>query len=205
MAQSQLNTSPNLFPSAQIDAATKWPEVIKMNNNTTAERTIEILRSLFCRLGLPNQIVSDNGSQFTSDAYHQFCTNNGICQILVAPYHPRSNGEAERFVQTFKNTIRRGKQVGIQKALCQFLLKYRTTPHPSTGETPSKLMFGREIKIRLHMLHPKEMEKPKQQTTALAHTRKFESNDPVWIRHYTGKPKWIAGKSYPRQDPLAIK
>ena len=43
-----------------IDAATKWPEVIKMNN--TAERTIEILRSLFSRFGLPNQIVSDNGA-----------------------------------------------------------------------------------------------------------------------------------------------
>ena len=44
------------------------------------------------------------------------------------------------------------------------------------------------------MLHPEEMEKPKQQTTALAHTRNFESDDPVWIRNYTGKPKWIAGK-----------
>ena len=61
-----------------IDAATKWPEVIKMNNNTRAERTTEILRSLFSRLGLPNQIVSDNGPQFASDAYNQFCTNNGI-------------------------------------------------------------------------------------------------------------------------------
>ena len=70
-----------------IDAATKWPEVIKMNNNTTAERTIEILRSLFSRFGLPNQIVSDNGPQFTSDTYHQFCVNNGIRRTLIAPYH----------------------------------------------------------------------------------------------------------------------
>ena len=59
--------------------------------------------------------------------YHQFCTNNGIRRTLVAPYHPRSNGEAERFVQSFKNPIRKEKHVGIQKALCQFLLKYRTT------------------------------------------------------------------------------
>ena len=61
-----------------IDAATKWPEVIQMNSNTKAERTIEVLRSLFSRLGIPNQIVSDNGPQFTSDMYYQFCTNNGI-------------------------------------------------------------------------------------------------------------------------------
>ena len=96
-----------------INAATKWPEVIKMNNDSTAEQTIEILRSLSSRFGLPNQIVSDNGPQFTSDVYHQFCTNNGIRRTLVAPYHPRSNGEAERFVQSFKNAIRRGKHVGI--------------------------------------------------------------------------------------------
>ena len=119
-----------------IDAATKWPEVIKMNNDTTAERKIEILRILFSRFGLPNQIVSENGPQFISDVYHQFCTNNRIRQTLVAPYHPRSNGEVERFVQSFKNAIRKGKHAGMQKGLCQFLLKYCTTPHPKTGETP---------------------------------------------------------------------
>ena len=188
-----------------IDAATKWPEVIKMNNNTTAERTIEILRSLFSRLGLPNQIVSDNGPQFISDQYHQFCINNGIRRILISPYHPRSNGEAERFVQTFKSAIRRGKHVGLQKALCQFLLKYRTTPHPSTGETPSKLMFGREIKTRLHKLHPDEVEKPKQQTSAKAHTRELEPDDRVWIRNYRGKPKWIAGKVIAKTGPVSYK
>ena len=42
-----------------IDAATKWPEVIKMNSDTTAEWTIEILQSLFSRFGLPNQIISE--------------------------------------------------------------------------------------------------------------------------------------------------
>ena len=102
-----------------IDTATKWLEVIKMNNNTTAERTIEILRSLFSRFGLPNQIVSDNGPQFTSDTYHQFCVNNGIRRTLIAPYHPRSNGEAERFVQTFKSAI---KLWGYRKLCVSFCL-----------------------------------------------------------------------------------
>ena len=87
------------------------------------------------------------------------------------------------------------------------MLKYRTTPHPiaSTGETPSKLMFGREIKTRLHMLHPDAKETPKQQTTALAHTRKLESADPVWIRNYSGKPKWIAGKVISKTGPVSYK
>ena len=46
-----------------MDAASKWAEVIKMNNKTAAEHTIDVLRTLFSTLGLPNQIVSDNGPQ----------------------------------------------------------------------------------------------------------------------------------------------
>ena len=95
--------------------------------------------------------------------------------------------------------------MGIQKALCQFLLKYRSTPHPSTGETPSKLMFGREIRTRLHMLHPNEMEKPRQQETAKALTRTFKANDPVWVQNYTGKPKWLAGKIVAETGPVSYK
>ena len=188
-----------------IDAATKSPEVIKMNNNTTAEQTIEVLRSLFSRLGLPSQIVSDNGPQFTSEAYQKFCINNGIRLTLTAPYHPRSNGEAERFVQTFKNAIRRAKTVGIQKAFCQFLLKYCTTPHPSTRETPSKLMFGREIKTRLQLLHPNELEETHQKTAAKVHTRQFKCDDKVWVRIYSGKSKWIAGKITAITGPVSYK
>ena len=90
------------------------------------------------------------------------------------------------------------------KALCQFLLKYHTTPHPKTGETPSKLIFGREVKTRLHRLHPDDIEKPLQ-TAALPHTRKFECNYPVWIRNYTGKPKWVAEKVIAKRGPVSYK
>jgi len=142
-----------------MDATSKWPEVIKMNNNTTAEHTITVLRTLFSRLGLPSQIVSDNGPQFTSEAYQQFCANNGIRRTLTAPYHPRSNGEAECFVQTFKNAIRQGKHIGIDQALCRSLLRYRTTPHPSTGQTSLRVMYGRELQTRLTLLQPLELER----------------------------------------------
>ena len=68
-----------------LDVTSKWPEVIKMNSNTTTKHTITVLRTLFSRLGLP-----------------------------------KSNGEAEHFVQTFKNAIRRVKHSGIDKALRRF-------------------------------------------------------------------------------------
>ena len=54
------------------------------------------------RYGIPEQLISDNGTQFTSHEFAEFAKQNGIKHILVAPYHPRSNGQPERFIQTFK-------------------------------------------------------------------------------------------------------
>ena len=114
-----------------VDALTKWPEVIQMST-TTSERTVEVLRSLFARYGLPQVIVSDNGTQFTSGTFQMFCKNNGIHHKLSAPYHPSTNGEAERFVQTFKTAMKTG-QGNLQTTLCQFLMQYHSSPHTVIG------------------------------------------------------------------------
>ena len=84
-----------------VDAHSKWPEVAIMSSTTSAS-TIEVLRSLFARYGLPEQVVSDNGPQFTSDEFAQFLKLNGVKHIRSAPYHPASNGQVERFIQTLK-------------------------------------------------------------------------------------------------------
>ena len=80
-----------------VDSHSKWLEV-EIMPNVTSETTIEKLRDMFARYGLPERLVSDNGPQFTSSEFATFMKRNGIKHILVAPYHPRSNGQAERFV-----------------------------------------------------------------------------------------------------------
>ena len=66
---------------------------------------------------------------------------NGIRHIRTAVYHPASNGEAERFVQTLKNALKRGKTDpgSLKQKLAQFLLRYRTTPSTVTARTPAEL------------------------------------------------------------------
>ena len=138
-----------------VDACSKWLEVIAMTS-TTAERTIDILRSLFSRYGIPDQIVTDNGPQFTAEEFNKFCLGNGIKHTLTAPYHPNTNGEAERFVQTFKTAIQKHKGA-LQKNLCNFLLHYQSTPHTTTGKTPDEIMFGQNIKTRMDLyIHPQK-------------------------------------------------
>ena len=84
-----------------VDAHSKWPEVFEMSS-TTALKTIATHRHLFATYGLPEQLISDNGPQFTSEEFQTFMKQNGIKHIRCAPYHPSSNGAAEQFVQTFK-------------------------------------------------------------------------------------------------------
>ena len=121
-----------------IDSNSKWLEV-ELMPSTTSEATIEKLREMFARYGNPEQLVSDNGPQFTSHEFAEFMKRNGIKHILVAPYHPRSNGQAERFVQTFKQFFKAEGSGSIKQKLARFLFSYRTTPNSTTGQTPAEL------------------------------------------------------------------
>ena len=89
-----------------VDAHSKWMEVVIVNSATSTV-TIEKLRAMFASHGLPETLVADNGSVFVSVEFHEFLRRNGIKHIRTAPYHPASNGQAKRAVQTFKNGMKR--------------------------------------------------------------------------------------------------
>ena len=119
-----------------VDAHSKWPEVIPMAT-TTSTATIRELRRLFASYGLPEQLVSDIGPQLVSDEFQEFLKMNRIKHLRSAPYHPSSNGLAERFVGTFKRALRASEFsfLTLHQQLMNFLLTYRTTPHTSTEHT----------------------------------------------------------------------
>ena len=88
-----------------VDAHSKWPEVCIMTSTTTT-RTNSVLREMFARFGLPKELVSDNGPQFTSDEFEQFLVGNGVNHIRSSLYHPSTNGVAEHLVQMVKQALR---------------------------------------------------------------------------------------------------
>ncbi|XP_064460281.1 uncharacterized protein K02A2.6-like [Ornithodoros turicata] len=117
--------------------------------STSAPATTTTLRDIFIRHGLPEQLVTDNGPQFTSQAFKEFLQQHGIQHILTPPYHPKSNGQAENFVRTLKNAPRRG---GTGKeAIQSFLLQYPITPHVTTGKSPCMLLVGRQLRSVLDL------------------------------------------------------
>lgn len=89
-----------------VDAFSKWLDVIAMNAITSSV-TIEKLQGIFATHGLPQIIVTDNGRSFVSEEFQSFCHANGIRHITSAPYHPATNGLAERAVQSFKQGLKR--------------------------------------------------------------------------------------------------
>ena len=121
-----------------VDAFSKFPEVVKMTDTTT-HTTIAESRNIFSRHGLPEILVSDNGAQFTSRDFEQFCSNNGILHRTSAAYKPSTNGQAERAVQILKSAIKQAQLTNkdVSAVIAKYLLVYRNTPHSTRqGKSP---------------------------------------------------------------------
>eukprot|EP00731_Ephydatia_muelleri_P006003 Em0003g251a len=194
-----------------VDAHSKWPEVIPMASSTTAARTIEALRLLFASYGVPNQLVSDNGPQFVSKEFADFMAGNAVKHIRVAPYHPASNGLAERFVQTFKKAMSAARNDGasLSQKLCRFLLTYRSTPHATTQVAPCELFLKRTIRTRLDAIRPNysgtvcdKQALQKELHDRHARSREFEIGQKVMAKNFLQGPPWVAGVISECKGPL---
>ncbi|XP_055918664.1 uncharacterized protein K02A2.6-like [Eupeodes corollae] len=141
------------------DAYSKWLEV-KTTNSMTTGATISILDELFAAYGVPVIVVSDNGTNFTSAEFKTYLQTVGVkYHKLTAPYHPSTNGQAERSVQTVKNALRTMEttKTSLQLNLNKFLRQYRKAPHTTTGQSPSQLFLGRSLRTSLDLLRPDDI------------------------------------------------
>ncbi len=104
--------------------------------NITAGTTITAFRDIFSRHRLPEILVSDNGSQFTSRQFEKFCVNNGIVHRTSAAYKPYAptNGSAIKQAQLTHTDV------------SSYLLVYRNTPNSTTGEPPSLMLMDRRLR-----------------------------------------------------------
>ena len=92
-----------------VDSYSKWIET-KVANSWKTDNSIKRLKLWFSQFGIPKQLVSDNGIQFTSTELKSFIEKTGINHIRTAIYHQGSNGQVERYVQTIKQALRAEKQ-----------------------------------------------------------------------------------------------
>lgn len=188
-----------------VDAHSKWIDAHIMAN-ITAPSTIDKLRQVFAVHGLPDTVVMDNGLTFTSELFGEFMEQNGIRHIRSAPFHPASNGLAERAVQTVKEGLKRMKGDSLSTRLSRFLFKYCLTPHSTTSRTPAEMLMGRRPKSKLDLLHPDiKQEKQKEGHDQHARERQLKPGDNVCVKNFSNNSnqQWLPGVILTQRGPLS--
>ena len=145
-----------------VDAHSKWVEAIP-NSGSTSQVVIEELKFLFSQFGLPESIVSDNGTCFTSSKFKLFLKQHGISHITSAPYHPSTNGLAERAVQLVRRSLKKVKTSFMRSRIATVLFAYWLLPQTTTGLSPSELLLGHHPRSRLDLLKPNTAERVEHQ------------------------------------------
>ena len=129
---------------------TKWAEAEVYAQIKASHLTQFMMRNIICRFGVPHFIVSDNGPQFISKPFQQFCIEYGIKNIYSTPRYPQSNDQDEVTNKTLLGylkkmlTLTRGKWVD---ELPIALWAYCITSKQPIGEMPYALTFGAEALI----------------------------------------------------------
>jgi transposase InsO family protein len=111
------------------------------------------LRQTFKYVGLPSVLVTDNGTNFASDEFSKFTTDNYIQHVFTPPGHHASNGQAERVVQEFKLHLCKFPLMSnsveeLDRATISFCLHHNTTPS-ANGAVPNSFVFIKSLRTRL--------------------------------------------------------
>lgn len=142
------SSSGNRFILCVVDYATRYPEAVALPGITT-EQVAEALCRIFSRMGVPNQILSDQGSQFVSAVMQEVYRLLSIQHITSTPYHAQSNGLVEKFNGTLKSMIKKlclERPVDWDRYLEPALFAYREVKQDSLGFSPFELIYGRTIR-----------------------------------------------------------
>ncbi|CAC5368399.1 unnamed protein product [Mytilus coruscus] len=172
-----------------VDAHSKYLDVHVVNSATSAN-TIEKLRTMFAIHGLPESIVSDNGTPFASQEFQDFVQRNGIKHIRSSPYQPSTNGLAERAVQTFKEGMKKVTEGSIETRMAKFLFTYRLTPHATTAIAPAGMLMGRRPRSLLDLTYPNinSRVQQKQQRQKQSHDKTAQLNG---LQELTGPVSFV--------------
>ena len=152
-----------IFPAAErgqryiltvMDYATRYPEAIALKDIQT-ETVAEALLEVFTRLGVPREILSDQGSQFLSGVMKEVSRLLSINRIVTTPYHPICNGLVERFNGTLKQMLKKlcaEKPKDWDRFLGPLLFAYREARQESLGFSPFELLYGRTVRGPMQIL-----------------------------------------------------
>lgn len=140
----------NVYLLVIVDYYSRYKEVCIMKR-ITSEETIKQIEPIFVRLGYPRTITLDNGRQFISTEFEDYCRTRNITLNHTAPYWPQANGEVERQNSSLLKRLKISHSLNRdwETDLLQYLMMYNTTAHSITGKAPSVLLQNRLIRSKI--------------------------------------------------------
>ena len=131
-----------------IDCFTRWPEVFPMRSVTAEDCARELLQGWVSRYGLPTDITSDRGRQFTSTLWHHMAETLGATVHHTCAYHMQSNGMVERWHRSLKASLMaRLNHPSWMEQLPWVLLGLRTCPKEDQPASPAEMVFCGRLKV----------------------------------------------------------
>ena len=185
------------------DAYSKYP-CIHPTSSTSTRATLDLLEEDFAHFGYPHSLVTDNATTFTSGEFQRWCQERGITHLTGAPYHPATNGSAERLVETFKQALKKSS-LPPKRALQEFLMQYRRMP-TACGFSPSELLMSRQIRTKIDTLLPspahiaqgkqtRKGETTQSPGSVAKVTRQYKAGDAVYALYHGPRrdrqPRWV--------------
>ncbi|KAK7114491.1 hypothetical protein V1264_000546 [Littorina saxatilis] len=137
-----------------VDYATRYPEAVPLKKIDT-ETVAEALVDIFSRIGVPEEILTDLGTQFVSECMEEVNRLLSIRHLTTTPYHPMCNGLVEKFNATLKSTLKKlcsEQPRQWHRYINALLFAYREVPQESTGFSPFELMYGRTVRGPMQIL-----------------------------------------------------
>ena len=137
-----------------VDCATRYPEAIPMKGIDTIECAEELV-NIFSRIGIPQEILSDRGSQFVSDLMREISRLLSVRQLQTTPYHAQCNGLVERWNGTLRRMIQKmaaEKPSDWDRYIPALLFSYREVAQASLGFSPFELVYGRSVRGPMSVL-----------------------------------------------------
>ena len=147
-----------------VDYYCRWIEIAQLHTMTSKE-IISHMKSIFARFGIPEKVISDNASYYTSDEFRLFSIDYGFTPTTSSPVHSAGNG-ADRAVQTIKGLMRGSEDPSVA------LLNYRATPL-ANGYSPAELLMSKKLKTKL----PISPEHFNPKVVDLVNVKQYQEND----------------------------
>ena len=174
-----------------IDTFSRYIECA-MVPSVSSNCTIEVLREIFARNGLPGTLVTDNSTSFVSAEFQEFMDKNKIIHMTSPAWHPPSNGPAENSVRIIKQLLKKNTHGSMRTRLSQALFHHRTAPHSVTKIPPSVALNGRKyitLRDRINPLNVPNLSRKEVEKTIT----NFEIGENVLVLNSRPGPKWFRG------------